>query len=534
MALHRRDALKLFGLGAAGAAALQYLGYDPAHAAPVSGGTMNFVVTPEPPTISNVTTVFGSTQRIAMQVLEGLIGVDLDYKPFPRLAESWSNTEDGLRYTFKLRQGVKFHDGKPMTSADVAFSIKLAKEYQPNGRTTFANLVDVLTPDTHTVEIVLSKPLPYLLTAMIGNETPIVPKHLWENTDVRQNPQNTAPVGTGPFVFKEWVRGSHIILDRNPDYWDNPRPYLDRIVVRFIPDVGARTIAFETGDVDIGGDTPIQREQIERIGALPHIGLERRGHAYNPIMTMMVFNLDDPIMGKAKVRQAFAHTINKETILRIAWNNYGVVATGPITPEDTRFYEPDVTTYELDNAKAEKLLDEAGHPRGADGVRFRVTMDHLPLAPGYLRTAEITKQLLKRIGVEVDIRSEDQAAFQKRIFTDRAFSFSYQASGNAFDPSIGVGRIFHSTGFRPGVPFSNGSHYANPEVDKLLDEALATVDQSRRAELFSGVQKIITQDLPHLEIAALWSFTVFNKKVKDHLTSFSGTQEAFGKVYFEN
>ncbi|SAK74218.1 extracellular solute-binding protein [Caballeronia temeraria] len=130
---------------------------------------------------------------------------------------------------------MKWHDGTSFTSDDVAYSILTLKQAHPRGRSTFANVTDVKTPDRYTVVIDLSKPAPFLLTALSGSESPIVPKHLYQGTDVVSNPHNSAPIGTGPFVFKEFVRGDHILLERNPDYWDKPKPYVDRIIVRFLP-----------------------------------------------------------------------------------------------------------------------------------------------------------------------------------------------------------------------------------------------------------------------------------------------------------
>jgi len=133
----------------------------------------------------------------------------------------------------------------------VAFSILTLKQVHPRGRGTFANVVDVKTPDPYTAVIVLSKPSPFLLTALASTESPIVPKHLYEGTDIASSKYNSAPVGTGPFVFKEWVQGSHIILERNPNYWDKPKPYLDRVVVRFVLDAAARAAALESGSADL-------------------------------------------------------------------------------------------------------------------------------------------------------------------------------------------------------------------------------------------------------------------------------------------
>ena len=216
------------------------------------GGTLNVVIQPEPPILVSLTHTAGPTTRVSGKVTEGLVTFDLDFNPRPQLATSWQKSEDGLSYRFELRRGVKWHDGRDFTSADVAHSIELLKQHHPRGRGTLASVREVRTPDPHVAEIVLDKPAPYLLAALTASESPIVPRHIYEGTDPLANPNGRAPIGTGPFVFKEWKQGSHIVLERNPNYWDPGKPYLDRIVIRFIADANARAVALETGEIHGG------------------------------------------------------------------------------------------------------------------------------------------------------------------------------------------------------------------------------------------------------------------------------------------
>ena len=199
-----------------------------AAASPQPGGTLTWLVTPEPSTIAPLTTTAGGSADIGPKILEGLLTFDFDLTPKPLLATAWKVSADGLRYEFTLRQGVLWHDGKPFTADDVVFSITTLKEVHPRGRSTFANVKTVTATDAHTVALTLGEPAPYLLTALSATESPIVPKHLYDGRDIATNPHNNAPVGTGPFRFQEFVRGSHITLVRNETYRDKPRPYLER------------------------------------------------------------------------------------------------------------------------------------------------------------------------------------------------------------------------------------------------------------------------------------------------------------------
>ena len=501
-----------------------------AHAqTPKYGGTLTLLVEPEPTSLVAFNTTGGPTVATSPKVTEGLLTYDFDLTPKPELATAWSISEDSLRYTFHLRPGVKWHDGRDFTAADVAFAIGLVKDVHPRGRNTFSNVTAVLTPDPLTAVLVLSNPAPYLLYALAAGETPIVPRHIYEGTQADANPNNNAPIGTGPFRFKEWVRGSHILYERNPDYWDQPRPYIDQLVVRFIPDASSRVAALETGDVDLAAEIPLS--ELARLGALPHLGIEYRGYEYSPGTTRIEFNLDHPHLRDLRVRQAIAHAIDRRVILQTAWYGYGVEAPSPVSPLLTRFYDASVEKYPFDPAKAERLLDEAGLPRGQDGIRLRLTHDYFPYGDGYKRVADYLKPALSKIGVAVTIRSQDFTAWLKRVYTDKDFEFTNHVMTNMFDPNVGLQRYFSSAGYRKGVPFTNAAHYANPQVDRLLTAAGVEADPQRRREQLNSFQQIVARDLPGINLVSVRQSTVFNRRVVDFTTGATGVSSSFARVF---
>ena len=346
-----------------------------AQGAPQRGGTVTMLLAAEPPVITTIAHTAYNSVIVSPKTTEGLLDYDFELAPRPALATEWEVSPDGLAYTFKLRPGVKWHDGAPFTAADVVYSISAVKEAHPRGRNTFANLTAIEAPDDLTVRLVLAKPAPYLLTALAASETPIVPKHLYEGGNPAESAVNSAPVGTGPFRFTEWVRGSHIVFERNPDYWDAPKPYVDRLVVMFIPDISARTIAIETGEIDIAPQSPIPFNELERLQALPHLGFEWNGYQYANGISRVEFNLEKPYFQDVRVRRAFAHTIDREVILNVAQYGVGQTISGPISRNLTRWFVPDLPSHEIDTAKAERLLDEAGLPRDGDGIRLRISHD---------------------------------------------------------------------------------------------------------------------------------------------------------------
>lgn len=223
----------------------------PAHAqTPKRGGTLTVIAQPEPVILTAALSTSSPTGTFSTNVFDGLIEYDNDFHLKPGLAEKWDMSKGGETLTLNLRHGVKWHDGKLFTSADVKWTLEnVWKKYHPRNQALFANANQVNAPDDYTVVIHFTKPSLAVLSSLNSNGAQVLPKHLYEGTDILNNPYNNKSVGTGPFMFKQWVKGYYSLLERNPDYWDKGKPYLDKVVYRVIPDGGARTAALEKGDV---------------------------------------------------------------------------------------------------------------------------------------------------------------------------------------------------------------------------------------------------------------------------------------------
>jgi peptide/nickel transport system substrate-binding protein len=480
--------------------------------APVSGGSVAINIGTEPPVLVLIAHTAGAAYYISGKVTEGLLTYDEDFTPKPLLATEWEVAEDGLRYTFKLREGVKWHDGKDFTAEDVAFSILALKENHPRGRATFASVDQVNVLGAHEVELILSKPAPFLLTAFASFEAPIVPKHLYEGTNIPENEHNYAPVGTGPFTFVEWVRGSHVILKRNENYWADGKPYLDQLIIRFIVDPAAAVAAIEAGEVQVSvANIPLT--DIDRLKANSNLVVDTRAAPYSPSIARAEFNLENPYLADIKVRHAIAYAIDKDFIVNTIYLGYATRLDGPVSAELAHFFNPDVPKYEFDPEKANALLDEAGYPKGADGFRFSLFIDPTQPSGPPKQTAEYFAQALAKVGIKVELRTQDFATFVKRIFTDRDFDIAIEGMSNLYDPTVGVQRLYWSKNFKVGLPFSNGSKYENPEVDRLLEAAAIEIDPAKRVELFNEFQNLVVADLPTLDIVTPASITVFDKRV---------------------
>jgi peptide/nickel transport system substrate-binding protein len=489
----------------------------------------NLLVNPEPPSLSSFNTTAGTTVTASSKVLEGLLRYDESLTPQPGLAVAWSVAADGLSYRFDLRQGVKWHDGQPFTSADVAFSLDLIKRYHPRGGSTFANLLAVDTPDQYTAVVRLAKPAPYLLRAFAGGETPILPKHLYETGDPLSNPHNNAPIGTGPYRFKRWQRGSYIEFERNPDYWGVDLPVVDTLFLKVAPDSAARLAAFENGSLDAGGQSPVPLSDLARITQSGKLKFTTRGYAYSVTPTMLEFNLDHPLLSRHEVRKAIAHAIDREVIKKVVYYGYADVSVSPIPKNFPQYLYTAPNPYPFDIAKANTLLDEAGLPKKGN-ARFSLILDPLPYGDSYARTAAYIRSALARIGIDVQLRSQDFPTYTKRIYTDRDFDFAVVGMGTMFDPTVGVQRLFWSKNFRKGLPFSNSTHYNNPEVDRLLEQAAVETDEQRRGDLFKAFQKIVIEELPSITLVMQQQVTVFSARVTGFETDGNGLDGSLSDV----
>jgi peptide/nickel transport system substrate-binding protein len=503
---------------------------QPSAGKPRRGGTVYMLINPEPSQLVTFD-ASGPEEIVGAKITEGLLWYDFDVTPRPQLARSWEVSKSGLRYIFHLRKGVRWHDGKDFTSQDVAFSISLLKEYHPRGRATFANVARVDTVDPLTAVFILSEPAPYLLYALAASESPIMPAHIYADGDPQQNPHNNSPIGTGPYRFVSWARGSYIELDRNPDYWDSPKPHIDKLILRVIPDAAARAVAFENGELDIGGENPVPLPDIGRLAAAPHLAIDTNGYSYSPAQSQLEFNLDRPYVGELPVRQAIAHAINREIILRNIWYGYGVIAPGAVSPLLTHFNDTKVESYPFDLGKSNALLDSANFKRRTDGTRFSLTIDYNPYDMNFLHVAQYVRQALAKVGIRVTVRSLDFPAYVQRIYTDRNFDMELNLLNNGFDPTIGVQRIYWSKNFKKGLPFSNGSDYRNSQVDTLLEQASVEPDPKKRVLEFDEFQEIVAREIPVIDLITLKQVTIYNRRVHDAITTADGIDGNFANVW---
>ncbi|MCR9125619.1 MAG: ABC transporter substrate-binding protein [Rhodobacteraceae bacterium] len=497
---------------------------------PKQGGTLVTMLGQAPRNLnpavqSGIVTGFPGTQLFAAP-----LRYDEDWTPQPYLAESWEVAEDGLSVTLNLVQNAKFHDGTPITSSDVAFSVKTIQENHPF-KTMFAPVTEVETPDDHTAILRLSQPHPALMLAMSSQLMAIIPEHIYgDGQDPKAHDRNSDNVvGSGPFKLVEYKRGEHVIVERFDDYFIEGLPYLDRIVMRIITDPAARAIALENGEVDLATFESLPRI-INRLKEVDGLTATPQGYGAIGPIDWLAFNTAEGPTSNVKVRQAIAYAVDRNFILNALMLGTASEARTGVHP-DSPFYEPDVETYEVDLDKANALLDEAGFPVGDNGTRFGLTVDFG--WPGVKPQVEYLKAALRKVGIDVTVRaSADFPTWAKRV-GGHEFDMTWDTVFNWGDPVIGVHRTYQSSNIKKGVIWSNTQQYANARVDELLEMAGKESDPAKRKALYSEFQKIVADELPVYWTNTLPYHTIYSDRVGNPPLGIWSSSSPLDKTYLK-
>ena len=468
---------------------------------------------------SGIATAVPSTQIFASPMR-----YDENWEPQPYLAKSWEVSEDGLSVTLHLVDNATFHDGKPVTSEDVAFSIMTIKENHPF-KSMFAPVEAIETPDPLTAVIKLSQPHPALLLAMSPALAPILPKHIYgDGQDIKSHPANSAPVGSGPFMLEEFTAGEAIVLKKNPNFFIEGRPKLDEIIIRIIKDPSALLIAMENGEADI---YPFMAgaQEINRLSKVDGLEVTAEGYAAVGPINWLAFNTESPKLSDVRVRQAIGYAIDRDFITKALHRGVSTPQRGPII-ESSPFFDPSIEAYDVDLDKANALMADAGF---GDGMEL--TIDYIPGPKEQQQSvAEYMKSQLKKIGIDVTVRAAPDFPTWAGRVGGHDFELSMDVVFNWGDPVIGVHRTYLSDNIVKGVIWSNTQSYANPKVDDLLNAAAIELDMEKRKALYAEFQQIVAQDLPIYWINATPYHTAYSAKLSNPPKGIWGTMHPMDMV----
>ena len=498
---------------------------------PKAGGTLVIGSTQKPRHLNPSVQSGTATAVPGTQVFATPIRFDDQWNPQPYLAESWSFSDDGLELTLNLRKNAKFHDGTPITSADLAFSIETYKANHPF-KTMYGPVESIATPDEHTAVLKMSAKHPAILLALSSALGVIIPKHVYgDGQDPKSHPANSKPIGSGPFKLVEFKPGESIVLEKNPDYFIEGRPYLDRIIIKNYKDSNTMALAMDKGEIDMFPFMSNTRD-IARLKKNDSLDVHSKGfEAVGPI-NWLAFNTQHEILKDVRVRKAIAYATDRNFVIKALHGGFSKVASGPVAP-GSPYHAPDVENYDLDLDKANALLDEAGHAM-TDGKRFGLTIDYIPGPVEQQKAvAEYLKPALKKVGIELEIRAApDFPTWAKRV-SGHEFDLTMDIVFNWGDPVIGVHRTYLCNNIKKGVIWSNTQQYCNKTVDNLLGQAGQELDQAKRVSLYQEAQKIIVDQVPLYFLNTLPYHTAIKKEYGNAPLSIWGAMSPLDEVYLK-
>ena len=471
-------------------------GLVPAPAAAQPAGTLVVGLVAEPVNLDPAQVTDLNSNRVGRRIVETLVTFpDESTQVVPGLAESWALSKDGLRYTFKLRKGVSFHDGTPFNAEAVKFSIerqimpehpfnKLGK--YPFANYFFGNVRAVEVVDPLTVEFILKEPRASFLAVLAAGAASVV-----SPTAVKKLGADYAltPVGTGPFKYVSWDRGQRVVLEKNPSYWRFPVK-VDRVVYRPIVEDQARLTELMTGTLDLMVGAP--PDFVAQLEKSPTVTLLKQVGAH--VWYLGINNDKKPFQDK-RVRQAMNYAVNKEAIVRDVLKSTGSTSAGPVLP-GTWGADAGLKPYPYDPARAKKLLAEAGFPNGFTTTLWVPESGSGMQSPVAMST--VIQSNLKAVGINVALQTFEWGAFIAKLRSkeQELFALSWMA-GNE-DPDMVMYPLLHSSQWTPGGP--NRAMYRNEKFDDLLHQARLTTDEKQRAELYRQAQRILHEDPPWIFI----------------------------------
>ncbi|MGB6009269.1 ABC transporter substrate-binding protein [Castellaniella sp.] len=512
------------------------VGAGPAFAAgeqPRHGGTLVLGAFQAPRHLNGAVQSGMATALPSTQLFASLIRYDDQWNPQPYLAKSWEWSDDKKSFTVHLRDNAVFHDGQPITSEDVAFSIMAIKENHPF-KSMFDAVEKVDTPDPHTAIIRLSRTHPALMIALSPALAPILPKHIYgDGQDLKTHPRNTkGVVGSGPFKLKEFVPGKEVVLERFDKYFLKDKPYLDRIVIQINQDETTLLIGLERGDLQMlpfmGDPTILRRAASEKKLVMYDKGYEGIGAE-----AWLAFNTAKKPFDDKRVRQAIAYALDDTFITKVLNAGFAKPADGPIVPSSPYYGRSAIHRYPLNLDKAKALLDEAGLKPGADGVRFTMKIDIQPGTPSLNKNvAEYARAQLKKVGIKADLRESADFPSWAKTVAGHDFDMTTDNVWNWGDPVIGVHRTYLSSNIR-NVIWTNTQSYRNAKVDEILRAASMEMDADKRKALYAEFQGIVTDELPVTYTAQVPYHTLAAKNVGNVPASIWGPLSPYDDVYLK-
>ncbi len=459
--------------------------------------TIVFLIETYPGSLDPRIATDAQSQYLQGLLFNSLVRRDARMEVIPDLASRWE-IPDAKTYIFHLRPGVRFHDGRLLTSADVRYTLEslLSGKVPSIKAAVFKDIQSVETPDPQTVIFRLREPFSAFLWNLVLPGIGIVPEGSGKDF-------SRSPVGTGPFRFVSSKQEEEIVLERNPAYFGE-LPKVERVRFRVVPEAITRALELERGSADVA----LNSLAPDMIAVLAKNDSLRVTESPGTVYAYIAMNLDDPILARREVREALVYAIDRPAILRSLFRGQGRLADN-ILPPNHWAYEPDVQRYDSHPERARALLNAAGLLPDRRGVRFTLTIKTSTEESSRLLAAVLQDQL-SRVGIRLEIRSLEFATFYSDITRGSFQLYTLRWIGGNNDPDI-FDYAFNSARIPPRG--ANRGHYRNAEVDRLLAWAHSETDPARQKAYYSSIQKILAEDLPYISLWYLDNLAVTQKRL---------------------
>jgi peptide/nickel transport system substrate-binding protein len=430
-------------------------------------------------------------------MFDGLVERDSNYKFGPALAERWEQP-DPLTLIFHLRDGVKFYDGQPLTAKDVAWSVQSERDgtvISPKAA-TYAAVDRIEANDARTVTFHLKRPDNYLLANLATGALGVIPagsgKEFWRH-----------PVGTGPFRFVSQQIDQDVVMERNPQCWRGV-PKLERVRFAVVPDAITQALELEKGSGDLSINF-LPMDALPVLARQPDLVID---DAPGTVIQYLSFNIRDPLLSDARVRQAIAYAIDRNLMIKTLMGGRAQPAQSLLPTTHWAYFGGD-RQYDYDPERAEALLDQAGHSRGADGVRLHLTMKTSSVEDVRLLSAVLQQQFAK-VGIALDLRSYEFATFYSDVTRGAFQMYSLRWVGGNEQPEIFS--YAYSTARIPPKGANRG-HYSNPRLDALLVDAAQNPSQDQQRTDYVEAQRILANDVPAVNLWYRDTVVVHNRRL---------------------
>ncbi len=470
--------------------------------------TLVMIIESSPTNLDPRVGIDGYSERIDELLFDALLTRDEHFNVQPGLAERWENP-DPLTYIFHLHRGVTFHDGRPLTSRDVKWTLDslLQGRIRSTKSSAYRYIDRIEAPDEVTVVFHLKEPYATLLWNLSEGAIGIVPYGTLDE-------MTRKPIGSGPFKFVSAEQDKEVIVERNDHYWGT-KARLSRVRFTVVPDATTRALELRKGSVDLAINA-LTSDMVVALESEPNLQIE---HGPGTILSYLSFNTRDPLLRDVRVRQAIACAIDRRPLLQYIWRGFAQTASS-VLPIQSWAYDPAATAFAYDPERSGQILDQAGYPL-QNGVRFHLTIKTSTEESTRLLAA-VLQQQLRAVGIALDIRTYEFATFLADVTSGAFQLYSLRWIGGNEDPDI-FDTAFHSRNFPPAG--RNRGFYSNPRVDSLIDQARRETDQNVRQHLYAELQEVLARDVPYINLWYFDNILVHTRRVRDVTLNPSGNYD---------